>query len=62
MVTILIDNEGKALNDVPGEVPLIHGGLAEDKDHDDDRLEIRDHICLHMLCTCVHNFYHIGGR
>ena len=34
VVSILIDNDSKAHNVLPGEISLKHGGLAEDEDQD----------------------------
>lgn len=50
VVSTLTDNDTKALSVVPGEIPLKHGGLAEDED-DDGKLDIRGRICSHMPCT-----------
>lgn len=46
-VSILIDNDSKALIVVPGEISLKHGGLAEDEDADGklDKRAISVHTC-----------------
>lgn len=60
MMTILTNNENKALTAVLGK---LHGVLTEDEDNDYDehKLEMRGHFCLSTPCPCVHNFYHIKG-
>lgn len=49
VVSILVDNDSKALNVVPGEISLKHGGLAEDEDQD-CKLDYRA-VSVHTHCV-----------